>query len=111
MPVTTWCVAQAESFVKHARHRGLPVKQVQHDLDTKFTKLFDQQLKSYRVQNAYRSPNTNAFVERFIQSIGQECLDRFVMFGQQHLDALCAAHLAHYHIERPHQGEGIDNER
>lgn len=112
-PDETWCVAQAESFVKQAREHGLPVKHVQHDLDTKFTKLFDQQLKRYRVQvkkNAYRSPNTNAFVERFIQSIGQECLDRFVVFGEQHLDSLCAAYLAHYHTERPHQGEGIDNE-
>ena len=34
------------------------------------------------VKNAYRAPNTNAFVERFIQSISTECLDRFVIFGE-----------------------------
>ena len=26
------------------------------------------------------------------------------------MDSICAEFLAHYHTERPHQGEGIDNE-
>jgi putative transposase len=104
-------VVQADSFVKQARAKGLPVSQVQRDRDTKFTKSFDASLKRSRVKvvtNAYRSPNTNAFVERFIQSIEQECLDRFVVFGTQHLDHLTAAYLEHYHDERPHQS--LDNE-
>ena len=42
-------------------------------------------------------------MERFIQSIGQECLDRFVIFGEQHMDHVCAEFMAHYHEERPHQ--------
>jgi hypothetical protein len=33
-----------------------------------------------------RSPNTNAYVERFVQAIQQECLDRFIVFGREHLD-------------------------
>ncbi|HEX5106396.1 MAG TPA: integrase core domain-containing protein, partial [Pirellulaceae bacterium] len=49
----------------------------------------------------------NAFVERFIQSISQECLDRFVIFGEKHFNHLCAEYLAHYHEERPHQS--LDN--
>jgi putative transposase len=112
-PNEEWVVAQAEAFVKLARERGLPVRYVQHDRDKKFTKSFDAALRSRRVKavkNAYRSPNTNAFVERFVQSIQQECLDRFIVFGEQHLDHLCVEYLAHYHEERPHQGEGIDNE-
>ncbi len=102
-PNEDWVVAQAESFVKQARAKGLPVSQVQRDRDTKFTKSFDGVLKRNRakvVSNAYRSPNTNAFVERFIQSIETECLDRFVVFGTQHLDHLGAEYLAHYHEER-----------
>ena len=52
-----------------------------------------------------------AFVERFIQSIQQECLDGFVVFlGETHMDRICEEFLEHYHTERPHQGEGIDNE-
>ena len=29
----------------------------------------------------FRSPNLNAYVERFVQSIQQECLDKFIVFG------------------------------
>lgn len=112
-PEETWVVTQAEAFVQQARSQGLPVSYVQRDRDSKFTKSFDAKLKSHSVKtikNAYRSPNTNAYVERFIQSIEQECLDRFVVFGTQHLDCLCREYLAHYHEERPHQGDGIDNQ-
>lgn len=109
-PDETWIVAQADSFVQQARRQGLPVALLQHDRDTKFTKRFDAILKRRRVKikrGAYRAPNTNAFVERFIQSIEQECLDQFVVFGEQHLDHLCAEYVAHYHEERPHQS--LDN--
>ena len=110
-PNQQWVVAQAESFVKQARDQRVRVKSVQRDRDTKFTRSFDRTLKASRVKvvkNAYRSPNTNAYVERFIQSISTECLDRFVIFGERHMDTLCAEYLAHYHEERPHQS--LDNE-
>jgi putative transposase len=110
-PDEAWVVNQAESFVRQARERGLPVQHVQRDRDTKFTRSFDRKLKSHRVKavkNPFRSPNTNAFVERFIQSIEQECLDRFVIFGEQHMDHVCREYLAHYHDERPHQS--LENE-
>ena len=35
-------------------------------------------------ETAFRAPNTNPYVERFIQTIQQECLDHFVIIGQQH---------------------------
>jgi putative transposase len=107
----SWVVAQAEAFVTQAREQGLPVTLVQRDRDTKFAKSFDAKLKSQRVKaikNPIRSPNTNAFVERFIQSIKTECLDHFIVFGESHLNHLCNEYLAHYHDDRPHQG--LDNE-
>lgn len=53
--------------------------------------------------SAYRLPNTCAFVERFIQTLGQECLDHFVAIGERHLNYLVREFLEHYHLERPHQ--------
>ncbi|MBC7854828.1 MAG: transposase, partial [Pirellulaceae bacterium] len=50
-------------------------------------------------------PNTNAFVERFIQTIQQECLDHFIVFGEAHLNLLVREFLEHYHMERPHQAK------
>jgi len=46
----------------------------------------------------------NAFAERFVQSIKQECLDHFVVCGMQHMDVLCREYLEYYHTEWPHQG-------
>ena len=49
----------------------------------------------------------NAYVERFVQTIQQECLDKFIAFSQEHPDPLTGEFLEHYHHERPHQGKRI----
>jgi hypothetical protein len=51
-----------------------------------------------------RSPNLNAFIERFIRSIKEECLDRVIPLGEAHLRELIREYMDHYHVERPHQG-------
>ena len=53
-----------------------------------------------------RSPNLNAFAERFVGSVKSECLDRIVPLGETHLRATVRAFVDHYHEERPHQGLG-----
>jgi putative transposase len=58
------------------------------------------------LQTPYRAPNVNAYVERFVQAVGQECLDKLIVFGPGHLDHVLAEYLTHYHEERPHQGKG-----
>ncbi len=52
----------------------------------------------------YRSPNLNAYVERFVLSIKSECLDRMIFFGEQSLRRAVAEFIHHYHGERNHQG-------
>ena len=58
------------------------------------------------VQTPYRAPNANAHAERFVRSIREECLDRLVPLGEQHLRRAIAEYVAHYEAERPHQGRG-----
>jgi transposase InsO family protein len=53
-----------------------------------------------------RSPNLNAFAERFVGSVKSECLDRIVPLGEKHLRAAIRAFMDHYQEERPHQGLG-----
>ncbi len=53
-----------------------------------------------------RSPNLNAFIERFIRSIKEECLYRVIPLSETHLRELIREYMAHYHEERPHQGLG-----
>jgi len=58
------------------------------------------------IQTPYRAPNANAYAERFVRSIKEECLDRLIPFGERHLRRAVAEFVAHYHWERTHQGLG-----
>ena len=51
-----------------------------------------------------KSPNLNAFAERFALSIKSECLDRMILLGERHLRKVASEYVHHYHIERHHQG-------
>jgi putative transposase len=106
-PDAEWVEAQAEAFVDQARGEGLPVARLMRDNDGAFSTVFDEALRRKHVtvkKTQFRSPNMNAFAERFVQSIKQECLDHFVVFGAEHMDVLCSEYLEYYHTERPHQG-------
>ena len=60
------------------------------------------------VRTPYQAPNANAYAERFVRSIKEECLSRMIPFGDRHLRLAIAEFVAHYHGERNHQG--LDNE-
>ena len=51
-----------------------------------------------------RSPNLNAYAERFVRSIKEECLDRMIFFGQVSLRRAVSEFVVHYHRGRNHQG-------
>jgi putative transposase len=53
-----------------------------------------------------RAPNANAYAERFVRSIREECLDRLILFGERRLLRALDEFVAHYHGERNHQGLG-----
>ena len=55
-------------------------------------------------QTPYRAPNANAYAERFVRSIKEECLDRVISFGEGHLRRTIAEYVEHDHRERNHQG-------
>jgi len=83
-----------------------------HDSDTKFTQAFDTLLKDSGVEPVLlppRSPNLNAYCERFVRSIKEEALGRMVMLGERSLYYVIHEYLIHYHSERNHQG--LDNRR
>ena len=54
-----------------------------------------------------RAPNANAYAERFVRSIKEECLDRLIPIGERHFRRAIAEFVQHYHGERNHQG--LDN--
>jgi transposase InsO family protein len=58
------------------------------------------------IQTPYRAPNANAYAERFVRSIKEECLDRLIPVGERHFRRAVVEFVAHYHRERNHQGLG-----
>ena len=48
------------------------------------------------------SPNLNGRCERFIGTIRWECLDKFIVFGKQHLDYLVSEFVTFYNHQRAH---------
>ena len=79
------------------------------DRDTKYTEDFRDYLDQEGVKPVrcpVRAPNCNAFAERFVRSIRDECLDRMILFGETSLRRALRAYVIHYHSERNHQGVG-----
>ena len=82
---------------------------VLHDRDTKFCASFRSELATggvKTIQLPAKSPNLNAFVERWVRSVKQECLSKLILFGEGALRRGLTEYLAHYHGERNHQGKG-----
>ena len=108
-PGTSWMMQVArnltdfdDGFLRGKRYLIL-------DRDTKYSDAF----RSFLVRDGIkiirlppRSPNLNAFAERFVRSIKEECLGRMIFFGQASLRHAVKHFMMHYHAERNHQGLG-----
>ncbi len=82
-------------------------KYLLHDPDSKFCRAFRIVLKEGGVQAPAlppRSPNLNAFAERWIRSAKEECLDRLIFFGAGSLTRALDKYVEHHQHERNHQG-------
>jgi hypothetical protein len=76
------------------------------DHDAKFTKDFDAVFAAdgtevKRVGPV--APNLNAYAERWVQSAKTECLDHFLILGEDHLRHVITEYAKHHNTERPHQ--------
>jgi putative transposase len=80
-----------------------------HDRDTKFTQSFRAIIASGRVEPLAlpaRSPNLNAYAERWVRSVKEECLSKVILFGERSLRRALSNYVDHFHAERNHQGKG-----
>lgn len=77
------------------------------DRDKKYSRDFRRQLTRDGVKSIRcppRAPNCNAYAERFVRSVKEECLDRLILFGEGSLRRSVKEYMTHYHSERNHQG-------
>jgi hypothetical protein len=79
-----------------------------HDRDTKFTRSFLAIIASGRIKPLAlpaRSPNLNAYAERWVRSVKEECLSQ-VILGKRSLRWALGDYVDHFHAERNHRGKG-----
>ena len=91
-----------DGFLRDARYLIM-------DRDPLYTACFRRMLKDSGtdpVRLPARSPDLNAFAERFVLSIKSECLNKIIPFGEKHLRLAIKEYMEHYRGERNHQGLG-----
>jgi putative transposase len=80
-----------------------------HDRDGKYGQAFQQLIDAARITRVPlppRSPNLNAYAERWMRSVKEECLTRLILFGEASLRHALTEYVEHFHHERSHQGKG-----
>jgi putative transposase len=87
-------------------NRRFPIR----DRDSKFTRMFDEVFRNEGLRvigTPVRSPQADAYAERFVGTLRRDCLDRILVLGRRHLEAVAREYLVHYNAHRPHRGLGL----
>ncbi len=78
-----------------------------HDRDSKFSPAFEAVSVSEGIEMVLtppQTPNANAFAERWIRTVREECLDHLLIFSEWHLRRVLKEYISYYNSARPHQG-------
>src|SRR2546427_822690 len=108
-PNEAWMMQVARNVTMEAWGFLSPGQYLIHDRDTKFCAAFQQIIDDAGVERVVlppRSPNLNAYAERWIRSVKDEALSRMLLFGEDSLRHVLNEYMDHYHQERNHQGKG-----
>jgi transposase InsO family protein len=108
-PDEAWMVQMARNVTMADWGFLSPGQSLIHDRDAKFCPAFQRTIDEAAVRRLVlppRSPNLNAYAERWVRSVKEECLARLILFGERSLRYALSEYGSHYHQERPHQGKG-----
>ncbi len=106
-PDGAWMCQLARNLIDHEDGFLRGKRYLLMDRDGKYSPEFRAVLRRAGVKPLRlpaRSPNLNAFAERFVRTIKEECLDRIIFFGEKMLQHTVTEFAVHYHCERNHQG-------
>jgi hypothetical protein len=106
-PNEIWVNQQARQIVWQFGERTHPIRFLLRDRDSKFTPAFDSIFASegiHVIQTPYRAPNANAYAERWVRSIREECLSKLLIVNEAHLRSVMRDYVTYYNTARPHQG-------
>jgi putative transposase len=106
-PDSAWVTQQARNVTADIDDRGIEIKFLLRDRDTKYVASFDTVFTGGGAQvlrTPFRTPNANAHAERFVRTIRSECLDHVLILNRHHLTHVLRGYVRHYNDHRPHQG-------
>ena len=106
-PHQGWVTQQARQVLWALEARDPAIRFLIHDHDTKFSVSFDTVFLSEHIQVIHtplRAPNANAFAERWVRTVREECLDQLLVINQAHLRNVLLEYIDYYHSARPHLG-------
>ncbi len=106
-PNEAWMVQMARNVTMEEWGFLSPGQYLIHDRDGKYCPAFQQLIDAagiMRVPLPPRSPNLNAYAERWVRSVKEECLARMLLFGEGALRHALTQYVTHFHHERNHQG-------
>ena len=108
-PNAAWMMQVARNVTMETWGFLAPGQYLIHDRDGKYCPAFQHIIDAAgvkRVPLPPRSPNLNAYAERWVRSVKEECLSRLILFGEASLRHALTQYVAHFHHERNHQGKG-----
>jgi len=97
-PVTSWVTQQARNISMELADQANAIKFRIRDRDTKFTAN-----GTSVTTTPVRAPRANAIRERVIGTIRPDCLDRMLILGRRHLQAVLAEYVEHHNSHHPHR--------
>jgi putative transposase len=108
-PTEAWMVQVARNVTMEEWGFLSPGQYLIHDRDGKYCPAFQHIIEAAGVTRGPlppRSPNLNAYAERWVRSVKEECLSRLILCGEASLWHALHEYVEHYHCERNHQGKG-----
>src|SRR5579875_3113772 len=109
-PAMAWVVQVARNFTSDLEDAGRRFRFLIRDRDTKFTAPFDEVFKAVgisSIRTPIRSPKANAFAERWVRTVREECLDHLLIYSRRHLESVLGTYVRHYNESRPHRGRRL----
>jgi putative transposase len=108
-PEAGWVTQQARQVVWELKESKADMHFLIRDRDSKFTQEFDTVFQSegtHIIQIPFRAPNANAYAERWVRTVREECLDQILILNEPHLRRVLKTYDDYYNRQRPHQGIG-----
>jgi transposase InsO family protein len=106
-PHAAWATQQARNITSDLVYADITAKFLVRDRDTKYVASFDEVFGAEgteTLETPFRTPNANAFAERFVRTVRSECLDHLLVVNQRNLERILRSFACHYNGHRPHQG-------